>query len=129
MQNLDNYISFFVETQVKQRIHKHIRQNKKNNNNKIHKKYLAYIYANRISQDYERVKQALKKNLRYKQQQLILVDKFVANNKNNILELNLEFLLLYKLVIVRKMSYTYLCEKNLLILIIVIILQNILILI
>lgn len=65
MRNLDDYISFFVEAQIEQRIYKHIRQSKESNSNKTHKKYLAHIYANRISQNYERVKQALKKDLRH----------------------------------------------------------------
>ena len=66
MRNLNNYISFFVEAQAKQRIHKHIRQSKESNNNKTHKKYIVYIHTNCISQNYKRVKQAFKKNLQYK---------------------------------------------------------------
>jgi hypothetical protein len=65
MRNLDDYISFFAEAEAKQRIHKHTRQSEESNSNKAHKKYLAHIYANRTPQNYERVKQALKKDLRH----------------------------------------------------------------
>jgi len=65
MRNLDGYTSFFTEVQAKQIIHKHTRQSGESNSNKAHKEYLAHIYADRTPQDYERVKQALKKDLRH----------------------------------------------------------------
>lgn len=40
----------------------------KNNINKAHKEYLAHIYANRATQDYERIKQVLKEDLRHGRQ-------------------------------------------------------------
>ena len=129
MRNLDDYTSFFAKAQAKQRIHKHTRQSGENNNNKTHKKYLAHIYANRISQDYERVKQALKKNLRHKRRWLILVDKFVIDNGNSIPRLGLELLLLCEPAVARKMLYAHLCKENLLTLIAIITLQDTLILI
>ena len=58
--------SFFAKAQAKQRIHKQTRQRGENNNNKAHKEYLAHIYTDRTPDGYERVKQALKKDLRHK---------------------------------------------------------------
>ncbi|KAK3169608.1 hypothetical protein OEA41_008992 [Lepraria neglecta] len=46
-------------------IYKQTRQSGESNSNKAYKEYLAYIYADRTPQDYERVKQALKKDLRH----------------------------------------------------------------
>ena len=65
MRNLDGYTSFFAEAQAKYHIHKHTRRSGENNSNKAHKEYLAHIYADRTPQDYKRVKQALKKDLRH----------------------------------------------------------------
>jgi hypothetical protein len=80
MRNLDGYTSFFAEAQAKQRIHKHTRQSGESNSNKAHKEYLAHIYTDRTPQDYERVKQALKKDLRHGRRWLILVDGFVTDS-------------------------------------------------
>ena len=42
-------MSFFAEAQIKQRIYKHTRQSEEINSYKTYKKYLAYIYVDRIS--------------------------------------------------------------------------------
>ena len=65
MRNLDGYASFFAEARAKQGIHKQTRQSGESNSNKAHKEYLAHIYADRTPKDYERVKQAVKKDLRH----------------------------------------------------------------
>lgn len=104
MRNLDGYTSFFAEAQAKQMIHKHTRQSGESNSNKAHKEYLAYIYADRIPQDYERVKQALKKDLRHGRRWSILVDGFVADSGDSIPGLGLGLLLLCGPAIARKMS-------------------------
>ena len=129
MRNLDGYTSFFAEAQAKQRIHKHTRQSGESNGNKAHKEYLAHIYADRTPQDYERVKQALKKDLRHGRRWLILVDGFVTDGGDSIPGLGLGLLLLCGPAIARKMSYAHLCKENLLTLIAVITLQDTLILI
>lgn len=83
MRNLDGYTSFFAEAQAKQRTHKQTRQSGESNSHKAHKEYLAHIYADRTPQDYERVKQALKKDLRHGRRWSILVNGFVADNGDN----------------------------------------------
>jgi len=117
MRKLDGYTSFFAKAQIKQRIYKHTRQSGESNSNKAHKKYLAHIYANRISQDYERVKQALKKDLRHGRQWSILIDEFVADSGDSIPGLGLGLLLLCESAIPGKISQAHSCKTNLLTLI------------
>ena len=111
MRNLDGYASFFAEAQVKQRIHKQARQRGESNSNKAHKEYLAHIYADRTPQDYERVKQALKKDLRHGRRWSILVNGFVADNGDRVPGLGLGLLLLCGPAVAKKMSYAYLCKR------------------
>ena len=97
-----------------------------------HKEYLAHIYADRTPKDYERVKQALKKDLRHGRRWSILVDGFVADNGDSIPGLGLGLLLLCGPAVAkkkRKKSYAHTCKKNLIICITVITLQDTLILI
>lgn len=119
MRNLDGYASFFAEARAKQGIHKQTRQSGESNSNKAHKEYLAYIYADRTPKDYERIKQALKKDLRYKRRWSILVDGFIADNGDSI-----PGLLVCGPAVAKKESYAHTCKKNLLICIRVITLQN-----
>lgn len=107
MRNLDGYTSFFAEAQAKQRIRKHTRQSGESNSNKAHKEYLAHIYVDRTPQDYERVKQALKKDLRHGRRWLILVDGFVTDGGDSIPGLGLGLLLLCGPAIAREMSYAH----------------------
>jgi len=114
MRNLDGYTSFFAEAQAKQRIHKQTRQSGESNSNKAHKEYLAHIYADRTLQGYERVKQALKKDLRHGRRWSILVDGFVTGDREMIPGLGLGLLLLCGPAIAQKMSYAHLRKENLL---------------
>ena len=59
-------LSYFTEDQAEQRNHKHTRQSGESDINKAHKEYLAHIYTDCTTQNYERVKQALRKDLRYR---------------------------------------------------------------
>jgi len=129
MRNLDGYTSFFAEAQAKQRIHKQTRQSGESNSNKAHKEYLAHIYADRTPQGYERVKQALKKDLRHRRRWSILVDGFVTGDGEMIPGLGLGLLLLCGPAIAQKMSYAHLRKENRLTCITVITLQHTLILI
>ena len=126
---MDGYTTFFAQAQAKLRVHKQTRQSGESNSNKAHKEYLAHIYADRTPQDYERVKQALKKDLRHGRRWSILVNGFVANSGDSIPGLSFGLLLLCGPAIAQKMSYAYLCKGNLLTRIAVIILQDTLILI
>lgn len=85
------------------------------NNSVTHTKYLIHIYANRTSKNYKHVKQDLKKNLRYKQRWLILLDDFVIDDDNIIFKLNLKFLLLYESITIKKMllAFSYTIENRL----------------
>ena len=129
MRNLDGYTSFFAQAQAKLRVHKQTRQSGESSSNKAHKEYLAHIYADRTPQDYERVKQALKKDLRHGRRWSILVHGFIADSGDSIPGLGLGLLLLCGPAIAQKMSYAHLCKGNLLTRIAVIILQDTLILI
>ena len=125
MRNLDGYATFFAEARAKQGIHKQTRQSGESNSNKAHKEYLAHIYADRTPKDYERVKQALKKDLRHGRRWSILVDGFVADNEDSIPGLGLGLLLLCEPAVAKKKkSYAHTCKKNLLICITVITLQD-----
>jgi len=117
----------FAEAQAKQRIHKRTRQSEESNSNKAHKEYLAHIYADRNPQNYERVKQALKKDLRYERRWSILVDDFVANNGDSIPGLGRGLLLLCGPAVAKKMLYAHLYKENLLTCITFITLQHTLI--
>jgi len=110
MRNLDGYTSFFAEAQAKQRIPKQTRQSGESSSNKAHKEYLAHIYADRTPQDYERVKQALKKDLRHGRRWSILVDGFVTNDGDSIPGLGPGLLLLCGPAVAKKMSYAHLMQ-------------------
>ena len=99
-------------------------QSGESNSNKAHKEYLAHIYADRTPKDYERVKQALKKDLRHGRRWSILVDGFVADNGDSIPGLSLGLLLLCGPAVAKKKSYAHTFKKNLLICITVITLQD-----
>ena len=129
IRNLDGYTSFFTEAQTKQRIHKQTRHRGESNSNKAQKEYLAHIYADRTPQNYERVKQALRKDLRHGRRWSILVNGFVAENGDSISGLGLGLLLLCGPGVARKMSHTQLTHENLLTCITVTTLQDTLILI
>ncbi|KAG8529808.1 uncharacterized protein KY384_005289 [Bacidia gigantensis] len=75
-----------------------------NNSNKAQKEYLAHIYADRTPQDYERVKQALRKDLRHGRRWSILVNGFVAENGDSISGLGLGLLLLCGPGVARKIT-------------------------
>ena len=99
------YASFFAEARAKQGIHKQTRQSGESNSNKAHKEYLAHIYADRTPKDYERVKQALKKDLRHRRRWSILVDRFVADNEDSIPGLGLGLLLLCGPAVAKKKGH------------------------
>lgn len=101
--NLNGYSSFFAETQAKHRTEKHTRQSGVKTSSAAHKEYLAHIYADRTPKDYKRVKQGLKKDLRYGRRWSILLDGFVTDDGNTISGLGLGFLLLCGPTTARKM--------------------------
>ena len=121
MQSLNGYASFLAEAQAKQRIHKQARQHEDSNSNKAHKEYLAHIYADRIPEDYERIKQTLKEDLRHGRQWSILVDGFVDDNGDRVPGLGLGLILLCGPAVAKRMLFM---QENLLTCITAITLQD-----
>jgi hypothetical protein len=72
--NLNGYNAFLAEAE------QHTRRSGETNSQKAHKDYLAYIYADRAPKDFDKAKQALKKNLEFGRRWSILVDGFVEGN-------------------------------------------------
>ena len=92
-----------TESQIKQRHHR--RRTGETNNQKAHKDYLAYIYADRTPKDFDKAKQALKKNLEFRRRWSILVDDYINEDNTAVPGLNLEVLLLCGPYIKKKMSF------------------------
>ena len=93
LRNLDGYTSFLAEAQAKQTTDIKKRQRGETDTNKAYKDYLASIYADRTPQDYTRIKQALKKDLRHGRRWIILVNGFHADDGKVIPGLGLGLLL------------------------------------
>ena len=93
LRNLNGYTSFLAEAQANQTTGTKKRQGGETDSSKAHKEYLAYIYADRTPQDYERIKRVLKKDLRYGRYWSILVNGSLADDGNVIPGLGLGFLL------------------------------------
>lgn len=94
LRNLEGYMSFLAEAQAEQTTGQKKRQRGETNSKKAHKEYLAHIYADRTPRDYQRIKQALKKDLRHGRRWSILVDGFLAHNGDTISGLGSGLLLL-----------------------------------
>jgi hypothetical protein len=105
--NLYGYKAFVAEaeaeSQIKQRHHR--RRTGETNNQKAHKDYLAYIYADRAPKDFDKAKQALKKNLEFGRRWSILVDGYVDEDNTAVPGLSLGVLLLCGPYIKKKMSF------------------------
>lgn len=103
LRNLEGYTSFLAEAQAKQTTHTRKRRRGETNSNKAHKEYLAYIYADRTPQDYSRIKQALKRDLRHGRRWSILVDGSYTDDGKVIPGLGSGLLLLGGTALARKM--------------------------
>ena len=103
LRNLDGYTSFLAEAQAKQTTRTKKRRRGETDSSKAHKEYLAYIYADRTPQDYQRIKRALKKDLRHGRRWSILLNGFLADDGNVISGLGLGLLLLCGTAIASKM--------------------------
>jgi hypothetical protein len=72
---------------------------------------LAYIYADRAFKDFDKAKQAFKKNLEFGRRWSILVDGYVDENNTAISGLSLGVFFLCGLYIKKKMSFLILFEN------------------
>jgi hypothetical protein len=86
------------------------RQTGETNNQKAHKEYLAYIYADRSPRDFDKAKQSLKTNLEFGRRWSILVEGFVGEGDVVVPGLGLGALLLCGPSIRKKMSIPVLLE-------------------
>jgi hypothetical protein len=82
------------------------------NSQKAHKKYLAYIYADKAPRDFDKARQAFKKNLEFGRRWSILIDGFVDEGDVVVPGLNVGALLFCGLSIRKKMSIPIFLEDH-----------------
>ena len=104
IRNPEGYQTFFAEAKRQRIAHRQIRQSGENNSNRAHREYPQHIFADRVPKDFEKARQALKKDLLFGRRWSILVDGFVDGNNLIIPGLGLGVLLLCGHFIKRKMS-------------------------
>jgi hypothetical protein len=80
------------------------------NNQKAYKDYLAYIYTDRVPKDFDKAKQAFKKNLEFGRRWSILTDGYIDENNLVVPGFRLGIFLLCGPFIMKKMSITLLFE-------------------
>jgi len=65
IRNLEDYRAFLTKINYQRTTLQQVRQRGERDSNTAHKKYISHIFAGRGFKDFEKAKQAFKKNLRY----------------------------------------------------------------
>ena len=112
IKNLEGYQAFFAEANHQRISGKNVRQSGENNSNKAHKEYLAHIFTDRVPQDFEKAKLALKKDLQFGRRWSILIDGFPDGDNSITLGLGLGVILLCGPSMKSKMSVIQLWDKQ-----------------
>jgi hypothetical protein len=79
--NLRSYNAFIAEAEDQMTQVQRTRGNGETNSQKAHKEYLAYIYTDRTPKDFDKARQALKKNLEFGRRWSILVDGYIDESE------------------------------------------------